>query len=1023
MLSYIKNKLKLFIILFFVQFLSGQNYPSTNISMADGLPNNQIECIYKDSRGILWVGTHNGLAKIEGGTITNYSTDNGLSNNSVWDIVEDAEGNLWFATFGGGISKFDGKEFTAQNHHELLKNSFVRKLFIHNNYLLIGTEKGLFILNLKDYSVVGLETEQERFQIMDYFTYKGEIYIGVYTHGIYNLNTEALTLTKIRNTFKSDSSLGTSSIFSLYINNGDLYYGSAGLKIGDNRNSIIKFKTSNFIESKDEDISFGNSIIWDFTKDSNDTIYCAAWGVHKNDGGLFKIADSSLVNVTKSFGIKSDKVRTLFYDMDFDFLYVGTQDKGLYQLSLSKTISFFNDVSGIIEFKEKNSDLYILHEKGLSIKSDNKLIKNQNTEIFFNFFTQEAKKELPYLPINGNYNSFYNSIKNLEFYDLDLYENALWVSSSFGLFKLNLQGDIVQFLYYSTYKFLFLGSDMLTAHKFEATNLHLDVLNKPKSNDIDSIAKIIPFSPKDKNNPVYITKMLKYKDLVIVSSSKSGLHIFKDKVYESLALKNIFSARDINNISLDNYSKTLLVSTNTGDVFLLDMATNYKVLTHIKRDEIVGNSITLLENHKEALFIGTEKGLNIYQNGSIRLIDVAQGLKINDFTTSKIIKDTIYVGTQSGYYKIDLEKILNPKKIHPSITLTNIKVNYQKDTTKTYTWFNSDKKKLTYKYWQNILDLSFKTSNYPYPNKLRYSYQIEGLDPVWSIYSTKQNIFIPYLPIGTYNVNIKIKDLNTGSISLSKLAAITIVPPFWKTWWFISLLLLVLLISGFIAFKNRIKYIKKREQQKAKIQQRLVETKLEALQSQMNPHFTFNAMNSIQNYIIDNDIDNALMYLSEFAKLIRTTLENSSKHLILLAEEISYLKSYIVLENMRFNNKVNVTIDYDGLEANSIEIPPMIIQPFVENAFVHAFNKNYTNPKLSIKFYIENQLLICIIEDNGKGMNHTNSGQLHESKGLKLVMERLNLLNNFNNNSFKITSEEGKGTKVILQFELIGLDD
>ncbi len=194
---------------------------------------------------------------------------------------------------------------------------------------------------------------------------------------------------------------------------------------------------------------------------------------------------------------------------------------------------------------------------------------------------------------------------------------------------------------------------------------------------------------------------------------------------------------------------------------------------------------------------------------------------------------------------------------------------------------------------------------------------------------------------------------------------------------------------------------------------------MEALQSQMNPHFTFNAMNSIQNYIIDNDIDNALMYLGEFAKLIRKTLDNSSQAFITLAEEISYLKSYTSLENMRFNNKVQVSFDYKNVPIQEVDIPPMLIQPFVENAFVHAFSKEHNNPKLSINFSVKDEILTCKIIDNGSGMSDTTSGQIHQSKGLKLVSERLNLLNKSQYNKYEVQSKIGEGTIVNLQIHLL----
>ena len=131
----------------------------------------------------------------------------------------------------------------------------------------------------------------------------------------------------------------------------------------------------------------------------------------------------------------------------------------------------------------------------------------------------------------------------------------------------------------------------------------------------------------------------------------------------------------------------------------------------------------------------------------------------------------------------------------------------------------------------------------------------------------------------------------------------------------------------------------------------MIETKMEALQSQMNPHFTFNAMNSIQNYIVKNKMEDALEYLVDFSRLIRQTLDNSIKNTIKLDEEIQFLKSYVNLENKRYTTPVNFEINIsENIDSSKIDFPPMLLQPFVENCFVHAFTSNIINPYLKIDF-------------------------------------------------------------------------
>jgi sensor histidine kinase YesM len=211
----------------------------------------------------------------------------------------------------------------------------------------------------------------------------------------------------------------------------------------------------------------------------------------------------------------------------------------------------------------------------------------------------------------------------------------------------------------------------------------------------------------------------------------------------------------------------------------------------------------------------------------------------------------------------------------------------------------------------------------------------------------------------------------------------------------------------------------KQEQAKGAFQKRLAETKMEALQSQMNPHFIFNAMNSIQNYIIDSNIDDALMYMGEFSKLIRQTLNNSSKQSVSLEDEIHYLKTYIKLENLRMNECVTYKFTIDNnIDLNEIMVPPMLIQPFVENVFIHAFDKNTINPTLAINIQKKHKLLLFEIIDNGKGMNNDVLNNSKNSKGIILVKERISLLQKQTIEPISIDTIPNKGTTVTLSLQI-----
>lgn len=269
-------------------------------------------------------------------------------------------------------------------------------------------------------------------------------------------------------------------------------------------------------------------------------------------------------------------------------------------------------------------------------------------------------------------------------------------------------------------------------------------------------------------------------------------------------------------------------------------------------------------------------------------------------------------------------------------------------------------------------------------------------------------------------VDVKVLDESTGFSYVQPLLTLAVHPPFWKTWWFALLITGLLLNLIYIIYKFQIKQTRKFEEQKGLIQKRFEETKMEALLAQMNPHFIFNAMNSIQYYIMDNDIENATVFLEDFAKLIRLNLDHCTKPSILLIEEIEYLQSYIRLENTRFNNKIKVIIETDpSIDLYDVEIPTMLLQTFVENVFVHAFPDSIKDPALKISFkLLPEGILQCKVEDNGIGFSGNSTNKLHQSKGVILVKERLALLGYEVEKAVDIISEKNRGTVIILKLQV-----
>jgi LytS/YehU family sensor histidine kinase len=239
------------------------------------------------------------------------------------------------------------------------------------------------------------------------------------------------------------------------------------------------------------------------------------------------------------------------------------------------------------------------------------------------------------------------------------------------------------------------------------------------------------------------------------------------------------------------------------------------------------------------------------------------------------------------------------------------------------------------------------------------------------------------------------------------------------------LLILVTLGAIYFYFNRRINKLKKEAAEKNALNEKINEMEQMALKAQMNPHFIFNCLNSIQEYVINSDVKGANKFISDFSKLIRSTLDNSSKKVISIEDEIKYLNNYLTLEQYRFENKFEFNI-FTNKELNLADtyMPPMLLQPYLENAIRHGIN----NKKDGVGLIQINMLkvyknLVCEIIDNGIGIAAAkklkgNTSIEYQSKGMQLTAKRIQLLNKNIDEDIVVQVEDitapATGTKVTI---------
>jgi LytS/YehU family sensor histidine kinase len=307
--------------------------------------------------------------------------------------------------------------------------------------------------------------------------------------------------------------------------------------------------------------------------------------------------------------------------------------------------------------------------------------------------------------------------------------------------------------------------------------------------------------------------------------------------------------------------------------------------------------------------------------------------------------------------------------------------------------------------YEKQVKIHFGIFNYTAPALNKFYYYIEGIQNDWQE-CKDGNIEFFKLSAGKYTLHVKAAITNASGKNTEDILYITIKPYWYQTNWFKALLalLLLLLVIGFIIIRS--KQIRKKEKIKNFYENKMLHLEMQSLRSQMNPHFMFNTLNSINSYIIQNKTALASEYLTTFSKLMRSILDLSKQETVTISKEIGALKMYIELEALRLENKFDYNIIIDrNVDEESIKIPSLIIQPFVENAIWHGLHNKNTQGHIDIhvKETAEYHLIITI-EDDGIGRKASATIKQeqvkHKSYGIDITLSRIKLLNEHNSVTF-----------------------
>lgn len=405
----------------------------------------------------------------------------------------------------------------------------------------------------------------------------------------------------------------------------------------------------------------------------------------------------------------------------------------------------------------------------------------------------------------------------------------------------------------------------------------------------------------------------------------------------------------------------------------------------------------MIEDKNHQFWISSSDGLiklrKAGENYIYEKYNTSNGLISNNLKQLTIVDDFLYVSSNEGIFKFPIQtSLLN--KTPPSLYINEIKVNDSIIVDRSNI--------LEFKYNENSLTVTLDRITFKQGKSESLLYKLKGQDNKFKNINTSILKFENLLP---NKYELIIYAVNSDGVKSDKPLVIKfeILPPFWKTWYFIFGMLILLVIIIILIVKKTIQNIKKKEEEKTAINKLISEYQLKGLQAQMNPHFIFNAINSIQNYVLNKKEDEAYDYLAKFSKLIRMVLNNSRDNEISLHTELETLNLYIELEQLRFDNSFDYVLHVSSdIDLYEIEIPTMLIQPYVENAIWHGLMnlKGERNAMLKIDISIDQNLLKVVVEDNGIGRvkaNEYKKDVIHHSIAMQLTNERIAMIEKMEN--------------------------
>jgi ligand-binding sensor domain-containing protein len=1016
------------------------NFSTEYVKIQRGLSQNSILSMIEDRNGFIWIGTWDGLNRFDGYDFVIYKPEtetgeSGISNTTVNALLQDSQGMIWAGT-DDGLNMFDPEKmvFThylqqadydfsggenrilslAEGNAEELwvgtanglyvfrkKSMLFRFLSFPENKLLkrplsifklcrseksgkmwVGTNIGLFRFDLNTYKYWDVSSaffgKLPKTAITALFEdSNGNLWIGT-QNGLYKYNQhhEQPVFERIQN-FQP----GAEHVLSFMEDmEGNVWVGTMGGGI-----SIYEPETGTFHSFGNEDQLYGgltNNYIYSLLQTKNGSIWIGTWrGLNKFTPDQFRFTH---IPFGQSSSFLNSNMVWSFMEMTPDLIWVGTenginifsrqQNQITYQTTSSeygirlpsnKIRSMFRDSRDVYWVGTFDAGLVAYHpQSGKSVR-----------------YSADADNAALQLAGNGVW-----SIAE------DKTDNSLWFATNGGVTRIFENGS--------------------QKHYF-----HL-----PGDSGTISSDEIYWVICDSKNNVWF--------------SSFSGVDLFdrKTETFKKFGYdfppESRLKTNRILSLFEDSRGKIWFATMGEGVSIFDPMTLNMTFIT--VKDGLADNTVyNIVEDRSGNIWMTTNQGISKInaENLSVWNFDIRDGVQGHEFNlgaSMSLSTGEIMFGGMNGF------NIFNPLSFQENTYIPQIYITKFSILNKKIRDFLKNNSKIELRWWENYFSFEFAALDYANPKKINYAYMLDGFDPVWN-YVPSDRRYADYTNIPPGKYTFKVKGTNSDGLWMSEELSvhITIHAPFWKTLWFKFLSAIILTFIIWYVVNSQIRKVKRKQEIERKMfdfEKNVFELEQKVLHLQMNPHFLFNALNSVQSFIMKNESESAMNYLSKFSNLMRLILHTSKSPNISISDEVNLLQYYLDIEGLRFDFRFKYTITVDPLiDEEFTAIPAHMIQPLVENSIKHGLLHKKGAGNIQISFMQFEDHIRIIVVDDGIGRQKATEIQqkkrlVQSNQGIAITQERLSILNRqFNTKVYgldyeDVLNEDGSvgGTRAVL---------